>query len=81
MVARLKGVVKADVEARLLLEERNRRVLVGEERVCAVCHKRFGGSAIRVYPDDKVTHYGCVRNSGSSFYGNGRTNSSGRIGV
>lgn len=69
MVARLKGVVKADVEAKLRLGEQSRRVLVGEERVCAVCHKRFGGSAIRVYPDNTVTHYGCVRNSGSSFYG------------
>lgn len=29
---------------------RNRRVLVSEERVCGVCYKRFGGSAIKVMP-------------------------------
>ena len=29
---------------------RNRRVVVTEERVCGVCHKRFGGSVIKVLP-------------------------------
>jgi Vam6/Vps39-like protein vacuolar protein sorting-associated protein 39 len=66
IMARLRGVEKLDVEAKLLLKERNRRVVVGEERVCGVCHKRFGGSAIRVYPDDTVVHYGCLRNRASS---------------
>jgi Vam6/Vps39-like protein vacuolar protein sorting-associated protein 39 len=69
---RLWGVERARVEASLLLGEkgaaglpevggggRNRRVLIGEERHCAVCHKRFGNSAIRVYPDNTVVHYGC----------------------
>ena len=42
-------------EARLRLGDgvqggRNRRVLVTEDRVCGVCHKRFGGSAIKVLP-------------------------------
>ncbi|PVI07127.1 vacuolar morphogenesis protein AvaB [Periconia macrospinosa] len=41
----------------------NRRVVVTEERHCAVCHKRFGGSAIRVYPDNSVVHSGCLRGS------------------
>ncbi|KAF2639166.1 hypothetical protein P280DRAFT_499448 [Massarina eburnea CBS 473.64] len=39
----------------------NRRVVVTEDRHCAVCHKRFGGSAIRVYPDNSVVHSGCLR--------------------
>ncbi|KAF2460320.1 AvaB protein [Lineolata rhizophorae] len=39
---------------------KNRRVVVTEDRHCAVCHKRFGGSAIRVYPDNSVVHYGCI---------------------
>lgn len=29
---------------------RNRRVVITEDRVCGVCHKRFGGSAIKVMP-------------------------------
>ena len=29
---------------------RNRRVFITEDRVCRVCHKRFGGSAIKVMP-------------------------------
>lgn len=29
---------------------RNRHVLVTEDRVCGVCYKRFGGSAIKVLP-------------------------------
>jgi len=61
IVARLRGVEKVAVEAELLLEKRNRSVWVTEERVCGVCHKRFGGSAIRVYPDGAVTHYGCLK--------------------
>jgi hypothetical protein len=71
IVARLRGVEKVEVEAALLLGEaadgrpggRNRRVLVGEDRHCAVCHKRFGGSAIRVYPDGSVVHSGCIKGS------------------
>ena len=30
---------------------RNRRVVITEDRVCGVCHKRFGGSAIKVMPE------------------------------
>ncbi|KAF2428713.1 hypothetical protein EJ08DRAFT_662312 [Tothia fuscella] len=59
--ARLEGVVKGDVEEKLLLGVRGRKVVVGEERLCGVCGKRFGGAAVRVYPDGGVTHYGCVR--------------------
>lgn len=79
IVARLGGVEKVAVEAALLLGEGggvkvdargrrvpgglNRRVVIDEDRHCAVCHKRFGGSAIRVYPDDSVVHSGCLRGS------------------
>ncbi|KAL2037175.1 hypothetical protein N7G274_010038 [Stereocaulon virgatum] len=38
---------------------RSRRVVITEERVCGVCYKRFGGSAIKVLPDNVVVHYGC----------------------
>ncbi len=30
---------------------RNRRVVVGEERICGVCHKRLGGSVVSVLPE------------------------------
>ncbi|WPH04171.1 Hypothetical protein R9X50_00705900 [Acrodontium crateriforme] len=39
---------------------RNRRVRITEDDHCKVCHKRFGASAVRVYPDNEVVHYGCV---------------------
>jgi len=39
---------------------RNRRVVVTDERVCGVCHKRLGGSVIAVLPDNAVVHYGCL---------------------
>jgi Vam6/Vps39-like protein vacuolar protein sorting-associated protein 39 len=58
IVARLRGVQRAATEEGLL-KERNRRVVVGEDRLCGVCMKRFGGSAVRVYPDGRVVHYGC----------------------
>ncbi|KAK7553646.1 vacuolar sorting protein 39 domain 2-domain-containing protein [Phyllosticta citricarpa] len=67
IVAQLRAVEKLSVEKDLLLGTgsvdrvggRNRRVVVGEDRHCSVCGKRFGNSAIRVYPDDVVVHYGC----------------------
>ncbi|KAF2732044.1 hypothetical protein EJ04DRAFT_514167 [Polyplosphaeria fusca] len=76
IVARLRGVEKAEVEAQVLLGDGkvdahgrtvpggyNRRVVIDEDRHCAICHKRFGGSAIRVYPDNSVVHSGCMRGS------------------
>jgi hypothetical protein len=39
---------------------RNRRVVIAEERVCGVCHKRIGGSVVAVMPDNAVVHYGCL---------------------
>ncbi|KAI4226221.1 MAG: hypothetical protein LQ349_006918 [Xanthoria aureola] len=38
---------------------RNRHVLISDNRVCGVCYKRFGGSAIKVLPNNSVVHYGC----------------------
>lgn len=43
---------------------RNRRVVVSEERVCGVCHKRLGGSVVTVRPDNSVVHYGCLNRAG-----------------
>lgn len=39
---------------------RNRRVVISDERVCGVCHKRLGGSVVAVLPDNAVVHYGCL---------------------
>jgi hypothetical protein len=59
IAAQLRAVRQADVEERLLMEK-SRSVTVGEDRLCPVCMKRFGNStAVRVYPDGKVVHYGC----------------------
>lgn len=79
IVAQLRGVEKVSVELALHLGDQygrdpnmsggnrpgglNRRVVVDEDRHCAVCHKRFGGSAIRVWPDGSVVHSGCMRGS------------------
>lgn len=86
IVARLRGVEKAAIEAVVLLGDGkvdkfghsvagglNRRVVIDQDRHCAVCHKRFGGSAIRVYPDNSVVHSGCQRGS----LGMGRVRSGG----
>ena len=54
----LLGPDKAQVDGKP--HGRNRRVRITEEDHCAVCHKRFGASAVRVYPDNEVVHYGCV---------------------
>lgn len=61
ITAGLRGVERVAAEAKLLLgkDGRGRKVVITEDRHCAVCHKRFGGSAIRVYPDGRVVHYGC----------------------
>lgn len=41
-------------------EGRSRRVVISEERVCGVCHKRLGNSVVAVLPDNSVVHYGCL---------------------
>ncbi|KAK5709665.1 Vacuolar morphogenesis protein 6 [Elasticomyces elasticus] len=71
VVKSLTGVQRANTERYWLLGPdelsevgkkagRNRRVRIGEGDHCKVCHKRFGASAVRVYPDGSVVHYGCV---------------------
>ncbi|KAI1104833.1 SPX-domain-containing protein [Jackrogersella minutella] len=45
---------------------RSRRVMIGEERVCGVCHKRLGNSVVAVLPDNSVVHYGCLGRRGHS---------------
>ena len=58
VVVGLRKSVELEEDARLRLGEgrtgghlgRNRNVLITEDRVCGVCHKRFGGSAIKVLP-------------------------------
>ena len=58
IVAALRRTLDDSEDAKLRLGEtyaggnrgRNRSVLITEERVCGVCHKRFGGSAIKVLP-------------------------------
>ena len=58
IVAGIRQSAAFSEEARLRLGDgirggnggRNRRVVITENRVCGVCHKRFGGSAIKVLP-------------------------------
>lgn len=58
IVAGLRSTLMFSEDARLHLGDdvpgghggRNRRVVITENRVCGVCHKRFGGSAIKVLP-------------------------------
>lgn len=67
IVAGLRGTALLSSQATLLLGDgiaggqggRNRRVLITDERLCGVCHKRLGGSVVSVLPDNSVVHYGC----------------------
>ena len=36
-----------------------RKIVIGEARVCPMCHKRLGRSIVSVFPDGSVVHYGC----------------------
>lgn len=64
IVAGLRSTLTNREEARLCLGDttsggnsgRNRRVVITETRVCGVCHKRFGGSAIKVLPKQVPQH-------------------------
>jgi len=68
IVAGLRKSEVVSAQASLLLGDgttggnagRNRRVVVPEEKVCGVCHKRLGGSVVAVLPDNSVVHYGCL---------------------
>lgn len=58
LISSLRSSVAFSEEAKLRLGDgipsgnggRNRHVLITEDRVCGVCYKRFGGSAIKVLP-------------------------------
>lgn len=59
IVAGMRSVVSMNEETKLRFGDeasrgkggRNRRVVITEDRVCGVCYKRFGGSAIKVLPE------------------------------
>ena len=84
----LESVRQVDAERQLLLGKdkdvergvlggRNRRVRVGEDDHCRVCLRRFGNSAVRVYPpgqggEAEVVHYGCVRRGEAAGTGAGQ---------
>lgn len=73
IVARLRDTELVSSQALLLLGDgvpggqggRNRRVVITEERLCGVCHKRLGGSVVSVLPDNNVVHYGCLNKAAS----------------
>ena len=58
VIAGLRSALAFSEEAKLRLGDslpssnggRNRRIVITEDRVCGICHKRFGGSAIKVMP-------------------------------
>ncbi|THW62080.1 hypothetical protein D6D20_04547 [Aureobasidium pullulans] len=72
IITSLQAILKTNLSSDLLLGPehaqgkggRSRRVVIREDDHCRVCHKRFGNSAVRVYPDNEVIHYGCVGRSG-----------------
>lgn len=82
IVCNLEGVRRANTERLLALGPdgipndkpcgKNRRVRIGEDDHCKVCHKRFGASAVRVYPDNQVIHYGCIGRSNNNMHGTTR---------
>lgn len=75
VVKSLESVRRANTERMLLIGPdnnpsgkpmgKNRHVKISEDDHCKVCHKRFGASAVRVYPDNEVIHYGCINRSGN----------------
>ncbi|ORY58535.1 uncharacterized protein BCR38DRAFT_489449 [Pseudomassariella vexata] len=68
----LRKTMLVNTQASLLLGDglpggqagRNRRVVIEEERVCSVCHKRLGNSVVAVLPNNGVVHYACLGRSG-----------------
>ena len=86
IVAGLRKSEVVSAQASLLLGDdtaggnggRNRRVVVPEEKVCGVCHKRLGRSVAAVLPDNSVVHYGCLGRVGGLKSEPARTASWGR---
>ncbi|KAI5799889.1 vacuolar sorting protein 39 domain 2-domain-containing protein [Geopyxis carbonaria] len=64
MAAALRKARLVDVQEQLLLGARNQCVIVAEENVCPVCHKRLGQSVIWRLPGGQVVHYGCAKRDG-----------------
>lgn len=72
MVAGMRKSEVVSSQAELLLGDgvpggnggRNRKVVVPEDRICGVCHKRLGNSVVAVRPDNEVVHYGCLNRAG-----------------
>lgn len=56
-----KGSAEGGGGGERVLGGRNQRVRIGEDDHCRVCLRRFGASAVRVYPGGEVVHYGCVQ--------------------
>ncbi|KAH8157069.1 hypothetical protein CIB48_g11173 [Xylaria polymorpha] len=82
IVEALRKTQLVNTQARLLFGDegqggRNRRVVIAEERVCGVCHKRLGNSVVAVLPDNSVVHYGCLGRG----RGRGRSSSRPRVAV
>ncbi|KKA28335.1 hypothetical protein TD95_004921 [Thielaviopsis punctulata] len=49
-----------DLPGAVGLAGRNRRVVVTEDKLCGVCHKRLGGSVVSVLANSTMVHYGCL---------------------
>lgn len=73
ITASLAAVRRADVDRRLVgisdstgtsthaeTGGRSRRVVIRDTSHCKVCLRRFGNSAVRVYPNNDIVHYGCA---------------------
>ncbi|CAG9956159.1 unnamed protein product [Clonostachys rosea f. rosea IK726] len=74
IVAKLREAEGISIAARLYLGDetedgqggRHRHVVITDEKLCVVCHRRFGGgmrtggSVVAVLPDNTVVHYGCL---------------------
>jgi hypothetical protein len=48
-------------ELRILKQQT--KFVINEEKICVICNKRLGKSAIVRYPDGKIIHYGCCKDA------------------
>lgn len=60
---------------------KNRRVVISEERVCRVCHKRLARSVVAFMPDDSVVHYGCLKRAQAQVQGQAQVTGGGGVGA